>query len=472
MYYLCKNGDNTMFTVTAQSLTNVKPSISEINFVLDKYMNNLEQLIEKISSIIEIPQMSLFQIIEILKNNGISSCDPKLLSIIIEYKLQSYFKNVQCPKCHSNMHHNKIISRELKTTFGTVILQSPYYSCPKCKTCFEPYAKVLNLRPGKYQYDLQKNIAKIASSVPFAEAAEIINDTYGINISPDAIHKMTNELGTYAYLEEIAPEPNVVHSIIDEISQGKKRRPVLVFTADGAMAPIRTKKGKPQCWKENKGVRVYLVDDDHIIHLLSWHQICDKKQFIKYLQTIKDLNLFPKDKVRICCLGDGAEWIWDAFNSVFPDARQILDYYHCAKHLHGFVTSIFGDSAAGKSWLEKTKERLFSNKITTVLTELKRMKVSGDKAKARDNLYNYLLKNKERLFYGKSRRGGYPIGSGAIESANKFIGHVRLKRSGSWWKVDYANNILKLRCLKYQIYYGLFLVGDYYFLFYFLLDKK
>ncbi|GAB6161375.1 hypothetical protein JCM12298_05340 [Desulfothermus naphthae] len=53
---------------------------------------------------------------------------------------------------------------------------------------------------------------------------------------------MTNELGTYAYLEEIAPDPNVVHSIIDEISQGKKRRPVLVFTADGAMAPIGTKK--------------------------------------------------------------------------------------------------------------------------------------------------------------------------------------------------------------------------------------
>ena len=144
-----------MFTITAQSLIDVNPSI-ETNFILGKYMKSLEQLIEKISSLIKIPQMSLFQIVETLKNNGISSCDPKLLSIIIEHKLQSYFKNVQCPKCQSNMHHNKVILRELKTTFGTIILQSPYYCCPKCKTYFEPYAKVLNLRPGKYQYDLQK----------------------------------------------------------------------------------------------------------------------------------------------------------------------------------------------------------------------------------------------------------------------------------------------------------------------------
>lgn len=31
-----------------------------------------------------------------------------------------------------------------------------------------------------------------------------------------------------------------------------------------------------------------------------------------------------------------------------------------------------------------------------------------------------------------------PIGSGGIESANKFIGHVRLKRPGAWWVVENA----------------------------------
>ena len=68
----------------------------------------------------------------------------------------------------------------------------------------------------------------------------------------------------------------------------------------------------------------------------------------------------------------------------------------------------------------------------------------------RTKLLNYLTKNKGRIEYGRLRRGGYPLGSGAIESVNKFISNICLKRSGAWWKVDYANNILKLRCAKYN----------------------
>jgi hypothetical protein len=42
------------------------------------------------------------------------------------------------------------------------------------------------------------------------------------------------------------------------------------------------------------------------------------------------------------------------------------------------------------------------------------------------------------------------MGSGGIESANKFICHVRLKRSGAWWYVNHANQRLALRCAKYN----------------------
>ena len=42
------------------------------------------------------------------------------------------------------------------------------------------------------------------------------------------------------------------------------------------------------------------------------------------------------------------------------------------------------------------------------------------------------------------------MGSGGIESANKFICHVRLKRSGAWWYVTNANQMLALRCAKYN----------------------
>jgi hypothetical protein len=54
------------------------------------------------------------------------------------------------------------------------------------------------------------------------------------------------------------------------------------------------------------------------------------------------------------------------------------------------------------------------------------------------------------------------VGSGGIESSNKTLRsvfdqtflkslcHVRLKRSGAWWYVEKANQILALRCAKYN----------------------
>ena len=55
-----------------------------------------------------------------------------------------------------------------------------------------------------------------------------------------------------------------------------------------------------------------------------------------------------------------------------------------------------------------------------------------------------------RTHYGKLRRGGYPLGSGGMESSNKFICHVRLKRSGAWWYEESSNQMLALRCAKYN----------------------
>ena len=66
------------------------------------------------------------------------------------------------------------------------------------------------------------------------------------------------------------------------------------------------------------------------------------------------------------------------------------------------------------------------------------------------NLRNYLSDHTHKTRYSSAKRAGYHTGSGAIESANKFISNTRLKRSGAWWYIDNANNILKIRCAKYN----------------------
>src|SRR5215216_3487705 len=95
--------------------------------------------------------------------------------------------------------------------------------------------------------------------------------------------------------------------------------------------------------------------------------------------------------------------------------------------------------------------RLYLGKVGQVLGGLRRMQPTSEEAlKAIDNCWGYLTDHRSRTRYQTLRRGGYPLGSGGMESANKFICHVRLKRSGAWWYEDSSNQMLALRCAKYN----------------------
>lgn len=82
--------------------------------------------------------------------------------------------------------------------------------------------------------------------------------------------------------------------------------------------------------------------------------------------------------------------------------------------------------------------------VLTILREIvPRAADVGEKIR---KLIGYLEKNRDGVHYETDREDGYPIGSGGIESAHKFICHTRMKRSGAWWVKEYGNNMLRIRC--------------------------
>src|SRR4051812_1179388 len=120
--------------------------------------------------------------------------------------------------------------------------------------------------------------------------------------------------------------------------------------------------------------------------------------------------------------------------------------------LEGKVAKVQYDSPErALEWVEATLTRLYLGKVGWVLGGLRRMQPASEEAlKAIDNCWVFLHGHRHRTSYGKLRRGDYPIGSGGIESSNKFICHVRLKRSGAWWYEVNSNHMLALRCAKYN----------------------
>jgi len=364
-----------------------------------------------------------------------------------------------CPICNKNIKAwNKNAKRTIESLGGHLDLYRPYFYCKDCQHGFYPLDEALGLAPSPKQYDIQGLEAWLSSELPFKTAAEAYKRCTGDTLSADHMFETANRIGNQLGILDVCPTKDKVEQKIAELSKDKFRRPVMMLAIDGAHEPTRPepspwkgKRGQGE-YKEAKGFRLYLLDADKIVHLISWHQIQNEEEFSQGLLQIRDAGLIDQDKVRLCIIGDGAAWIWKKPLEIFPNAKQVLDYYHCSEYIHAVANAQYGKSTMqAKEWIEATFTRLFHNNVDDVIRGLKIMQPASPEAQEKiAEVIRYLSKRKDQVNYGSAKRAGYQLGSGAIESANKFIGHVRLKRSGAWWYITNANNILKLRCAKFN----------------------
>ena len=372
-----------------------------------------------------------------------------------------------CPTCARLLPARGPVHRCVETLVGAVELERPYFYCPVCRTGPYPLDEVLGLRAGRLQRDVQQAAVDLATEVPYETASTLFGRLSGITVSSERMHTVTHQGAAGLGVVEVAPSRAEIERRVAQVAAGRFRRPVLVLGIDGAFVPTRPESARGRRpgqarhrarraqwrheWREAKGFRFYLLDGERIVHVLSWHQVYNEQELGEALQQVKDAHLIPEETVRLCVIGDGAEWIWKHVQALFPQACQVLDYYHCAEYLHKVAKAQYADPLHAQEWTEATLTRLYLGKVGQVLGGLRRMQPTSDEAlKAIDNCWVYLNDHRRRTHYRTFRRGGYPLGSGGMESANKFICHVRLKRSGAWWYEESSNQMLALRCAKYN----------------------
>jgi len=360
-------------------------------------------------------------------------------------------QSAPCPKCGKPCLSRRQTSRRVESRQGSSLIERPYFHCVACRTGFTLLDQALELSGRRKQYDLQRLALDYIAEMPYAKAAELFAKSTGIGFSGDTLHDLVAEFTAGLTLEEVIPSKEEILDRIASIKRLGKRRPVLVVATDGAHLPTRPLPGRegkrgPGEYREAKGFRLYLLGAGKIVQLVSWHQIQDADSCAAALKTVA--ARIPVDLVRIALVGDGAPWLWRAMTEAFPTGREVLDYYHCSEHVHALAAAQYADEPAkGLQWVEATMARLYYGETGHVLGGLKRMKPRTNDVKEQiRKLVSYLQNNAHRIDYKYNRAGGYPIGSGGIESANKFICHVRLKRSGAWWLKENGNGMLALRC--------------------------
>ena len=152
-------------------------------------------------------------------------------------------------------------------------------------------------------------------------------------------------------------------------------------------------------------------------------------------------------------VNDGADWEQQLLDRYRSDAVRVLDFPHPLEHLATAAPATFGaGSAAPTAWTSAQADALKHGAPSAVLVALTLLPTGtaatpAAAARPRDATFGYLEKRLDQLRYADFLAAGYPIGSGAVESANKLVVEARLKGSGMHWAPVNVNPMLALRTI-------------------------
>ena len=288
----------------------------------------------------------------------------------------------------------------------------------------------------------------------YQETEDFFLKTKGIQISDDTVREITNYIGSIVFHDD-CEHANECQKLLASCAweEAHELEGVLYLMVDGAAINTRMRDENNSIWRENK-LAIAFSDDN--IHFWTskkgerQHRI-EKREYIALIGTAQEFkyhlfalarrNGYGKYKNTVL-LRDGAAWIRNIKEELFPDAQQILDLFHLKENTYDFAKYLFqNDESKYIPWAEDVCIRLEEGGWKDVLTELKNYKNRSLK-NGYVNLYTYISNNQNNIDYPAYKQRGFFVGSGAIESGNKVVLQSRLKLPGMRWNIQTAQYIL------------------------------
>lgn len=285
-------------------------------------------------------------------------------------------------------------------------------------------------------FGVRKCIALVGMVAGFEEASKRLKELTGVSVSgkEDKEEQLeSEEIGKEVGEQEDA-EVEGFWSEKKEISAEVTARR-LYITTDG----VNVRPGK-ESTKEMKigGVYETALAKDAIAGDIRYTGGYYKSEALVKKLYVLALKRGLKTAVEVVFIEDGSKWIWNIAKYQFPEAIQILDWYHAEERLWSVGRAVYGEgTSAMKKWVNERLNQLIEGKVEAVIASLYELSSSNADVTEQiaDNI-TYFTNNKERMRYNEYRAKGYHIGSGIVESACKHIVGQRLKQAGklaSWY---------------------------------------
>lgn len=348
------------------------------------------------------------------------------------------------------------------SVLGVLELERAYYHCATCQRGFFPRDRSLGFFDGSLSPALVRMVGVAASTVSFQEASQLLDELAGVEVDPKQVERYAEELGREIERDEREhvppPAPKEICSTLylsldgtgvpmrkselvgragkqeDGSSKTREMKLCAVFSAQG-----RDENGVPV---RDEGSVSYSVA---IESAASQDGDSTRSPFAQRAAREGRRRGFARAERQVI-LGDGAAWIWNIAEDLYPAAIQIVDRFHAKQHASEVAKVIFGiKDPRSHAWAKDRHTELDKGDIEAVLDALVPYKDRSDEAR---RAHDYFFKNRERMRYRQLREQGLCTSSGVIEAGCKRVVGDRLKRCGMHWTVRGANAISALRACR------------------------
>lgn len=271
----------------------------------------------------------------------------------------------------------------------------------------------------------------------YSRGTEIIKEMTGVEVSSTQHYRITDAYGAEA--GSVVNETRTLSPLAGD--------EVLYVESDGSF--ILTREG----WNEVKlgrffksgdcmkvsGERGWIKHSQYVAHL------GDSKSFTRTMDEL--IESYGRLGQRLIFISDGAVWLKNWMTDAFPNAVQILDFYHVLEYLHEFANVHFKVPQKATAWVDQQKQLLLASEADLVLEHIRKLKTA--EKQALEKIVHYFENNLDRMDYARYLQlGSGIIGSGAIESAHRTVIQHRMKQSGQRWTKQGAQHMLNLRVIK------------------------
>lgn len=366
---------------------------------------------------------------------------------------------VSC-RCGQRARYAGRRKKTFQSVLGPLNLERAYYHCRACGHGFYPRDRHFGLEATSLSPAVTRMIGTVGAMVSFEEGSQLLTELAGLEVDAKKVERAAETLGTAIANDE---KQNVFAE--DDLPLA----PTLYLGLDGTGIPMRASELSGRAGKQPDGsaktreVKLCTVwsaegrdengvpirDPGSVTYSAALETAAapyagkERSPFTERVLREATRRRFTEAN-RTAVVGDGAPWIWNIAQELFPRAIQIVDRFHVKQHLSE-LSKLLYKSQQAKDWAERRHQELDSGRLPDLLRALRRHADNSEEAR---RCFQYIYGNRDRMRYPEFHAQGLCTSSGVVEAGCKLAIGTRLKRAGMHWTVAGSNAIIALRCSR------------------------